>query len=58
MLNARFGLNPIVVVFNNCDYSTQRDILESPLNGYDAATEEAFKEAVINSLPPYHAQHY
>lgn len=65
---ARLGLNPIVVVFNNCGYSTERGILEGPfndisswrfdrlgevfgpLNGYDAATEEAFEEALINSL--------
>ena len=66
--HARFGLNPIVVVFNNCGYSTERCILEGPfndisnwrferlgevfgpLNGYDAATEEAFEEALKNSL--------
>jgi len=65
---ARHGLNPIVVVFNNCGYSTERGILEGPfndiscwrfdrlgevfgpLNGYDAATEEAFEEALMNSL--------
>jgi TPP-dependent 2-oxoacid decarboxylase len=29
---ARFGLNPIVVVFNNCGYSTERAILEGPFN--------------------------
>jgi indolepyruvate decarboxylase len=65
---ARHGLNPIVVVFNNCGYSTERGILEGPfndiscwrfdrlgevfgpLNGYEAATEEAFEQALINSL--------
>ncbi|HEY8158528.1 MAG TPA: thiamine pyrophosphate-binding protein [Methylobacter sp.] len=65
---ARHGLNPIVVVFNNCGYSTERGILEGPfndigcwrfdrlgevfgpLNGYDAATEEAFEEALMKSL--------
>ncbi|MGZ8238151.1 MAG: alpha-keto acid decarboxylase family protein [Methylobacter sp.] len=65
---ARHGLNPIVVVFNNCGYSTERGILEGPfndiscwrfdrlgevfgpLNGYDAATEEAFEEALMTSL--------
>jgi TPP-dependent 2-oxoacid decarboxylase len=62
------GLNPIVVVFNNSGYSTERGILEGPFNdisgwrfdrlgevfgplkGYDAATEEAFEEALIQSL--------
>ena len=66
--HARLGLNPIVVVFNNCGYSTERGILEGPFNdisswrfdrlgevfgplkGYDATTEEAFEEALINSL--------
>jgi alpha-keto-acid decarboxylase len=66
--HAYLGLNPIVVVFNNSGYSTERCILEGPfndisswrfdrlgevfgpLNGYDAATEEAFEEALINSL--------
>ncbi len=66
--HARLGLNPIVVVFNNSGYSTERGILEGPFNdisswrfdrlgevfgplkGYDATTEEAFEEALINSL--------
>ncbi|MDD5463164.1 MAG: thiamine pyrophosphate-binding protein [Methylococcales bacterium] len=66
--HAYLGLNPIVVVFNNRGYSTERCILEGPfndinnwrfdrlgevfgpLNGYDAATEAAFEEALINSL--------
>jgi indolepyruvate decarboxylase len=66
--HARLGLNPIVVVFNNGGYSTERSILEGPFNdigswrfdrlgevfgpmkGYDAITEEAFEEALINSL--------
>ncbi len=66
--HAYLGLNPIVVVFNNGGYSTERCILEGPfnnisswrfdrlgevfgpLNGYDAATEEAFETALINSL--------
>ncbi|MDD1643274.1 MAG: thiamine pyrophosphate-dependent enzyme, partial [Methylococcaceae bacterium] len=66
--HARLGLNPIVVVFNNCGYSTERCILEGPfndisswrfdrmgevfgpLNGYDATTEDAFEEALMNSL--------
>jgi TPP-dependent 2-oxoacid decarboxylase len=66
--HAYLGLNPIVVVFNNSGYSTERCILEGPfndisrwrfdrlsevfgpLNGYDATTEEAFEEALINSL--------
>ena len=30
--HARFGLNPIVVVFNNGGYSTERGILEGPFN--------------------------
>lgn len=30
--HARLGLNPIVVVFNNCGYSTERYILEGPFN--------------------------
>lgn len=30
--HARFGLNPIVVVFNNSGYSTERCILEGPFN--------------------------
>jgi len=65
---ARFGLNPIVVVFNNCGYSTERAILEGPFNdiscwrfdrlgevfgplsGYEAATEEAFEEALTKAL--------
>jgi indolepyruvate decarboxylase len=65
---ARHSLDPIVVVFNNCGYSTERGILEGPfndiscwrfdrlgevfgpLNGYDAATEEAFEEALMTSL--------
>jgi TPP-dependent 2-oxoacid decarboxylase len=29
---ARFGLNPIVIVFNNCGYSTERYILDGPFN--------------------------
>ncbi|MGD0961296.1 MAG: thiamine pyrophosphate-binding protein [Methylomonas sp.] len=29
---ARLGLNPIVIVFNNCGYSTERCILEGPFN--------------------------
>jgi indolepyruvate decarboxylase len=28
----RFGLAPIVVVFNNCGYSTERSLLEGPFN--------------------------
>lgn len=28
----RFGLAPIVVVFNNCGYSTERYILDGPFN--------------------------
>jgi TPP-dependent 2-oxoacid decarboxylase len=65
---ARLGLNPIVVVFNNCGYSTERAILEGPFNdiscwrfdrlgevfgplsGYEAATEEAFEEALAKAL--------
>jgi TPP-dependent 2-oxoacid decarboxylase len=65
---ARLGLNPIVVVFNNCGYSTERAILEGPFNdiscwrfdrlgevfgplsGYEAATEEAFEEALTKAL--------
>jgi len=30
--HARLGLAPIVVVFNNCGYSTERAILEGPFN--------------------------
>lgn len=30
--HARLGLAPIVVVFNNCGYSTERGILEGPFN--------------------------
>lgn len=30
--HAYLGLNPIVVVFNNCGYSTERCILEGPFN--------------------------
>jgi TPP-dependent 2-oxoacid decarboxylase len=66
--HANLGLNPIVVVFNNTGYSTERGILEGPFNdisswrfdrlgevfgplqGYEAATEEAFEEALANSL--------
>ena len=66
--HARLGLNPIVVVFNNKGYSTERCILEGPFNdisswrfdrlgevfgplqGYEAATEDAFEEALINAL--------
>ncbi len=66
--HAYLGLNPIVVVFNNGGYSTERCILDGPFNdisnwrfdrlgeifgplkGYDAATEDAFEEALINSL--------
>jgi len=66
--HAHLGLNPIVVVFNNSGYGTERGILEGPFNdisswrfdrlgevfgplkGYDAATEEAFEAALINSL--------
>lgn len=66
--HAHLGLNPIVVVFNNLGYSTERCILEGPFNdislwrfdklgevfgplsGYDAATEEAFEEALLNAL--------
>lgn len=66
--HARLGLNPIVVVFNNGGYSTERCILEGPFNdinlwrfdrlgevfgplmGYDANTEAAFEEALMNSL--------
>jgi TPP-dependent 2-oxoacid decarboxylase len=29
---ARFGLNPIVIIFNNCGYSTERYILDGPFN--------------------------
>ncbi|MGZ5029961.1 MAG: alpha-keto acid decarboxylase family protein [Methylobacter sp.] len=65
---ARLGLNPIVVVFNNCGYSTERAILEGPFNdiscwrfdrlgevfgplsGYEAATEEAFEDALTKAL--------
>jgi TPP-dependent 2-oxoacid decarboxylase len=66
--HANLAMNPIVVIFNNGGYSTERCILEGPfndisswrfdrlgqvfgpLNGYDAATEEAFEEALISSL--------
>lgn len=66
--HARLSLNPIVVVFNNGGYSTERCILEGPFNnigswhfdrlgevfgplkGYDVTTEDAFEEALINSL--------
>lgn len=30
--HARLGLAPIVIVFNNCGYSTERGILEGPFN--------------------------
>lgn len=66
--HAHLGLNPIVVVFNNSGYGTERCILEGPFNdisnwrfdrlgevfgplqGYDAATEAAFEEALVGAL--------
>ncbi|MBK8816561.1 MAG: alpha-keto acid decarboxylase family protein [Methylococcaceae bacterium] len=66
--HARLGLNPIVVVFNNAGYSTERFILEGPFNdisswrfdrfgevfgpmiGFDVETEEAFEQALTESL--------
>ncbi|MGY6277825.1 alpha-keto acid decarboxylase family protein [Methylomonas sp. MgM2] len=66
--HARFGLAPIVVVFNNRGYSTERSILEGPFNdisewrfdrlgevfgplqGFDAATEEEFEQALLKAL--------
>ncbi len=65
---AHLGLDPIVVVFNNRGYSTERCILEGPFNdisdwrfdrlgevfgpmqGYAAASEEAFEKALNQSL--------
>jgi indolepyruvate decarboxylase len=65
---ARLGLDPIVVVFNNSGYSTERFILDGPFNdiaawryhrigevvgavdGFDAATEEAFEAALTQAL--------
>jgi len=66
--HAHLGLAPIVVVFNNRGYSTERSILEGPFNdisnwhfdrigevfgplqGYDAATEQAFETALSQAL--------
>ncbi len=66
--HARFGLAPIVIVFNNQGYSTERCILEGrfndisswrfdrlgevfgPLQGFEAATEQAFEQALLTAL--------
>jgi alpha-keto-acid decarboxylase len=66
--HARLKLAPIVIVFNNSGYSTERYILDGPFNdiaswrfdrlgelfgplqGYDAATEEAFETALTAAI--------
>ncbi len=65
---AWLGLDPIVVVFNNGGYSTERFILDGPFNdiaawrfhrlgevfgplaGFEAATEDAFEQALDAAL--------
>jgi indolepyruvate decarboxylase len=65
---AWLGLDPIVIVFNNSGYSTERFILDGPFNdiaawrfhrlgevfgplaGFEAATEEAFEQALEVAL--------
>ncbi|OGT90786.1 MAG: pyruvate decarboxylase [Gammaproteobacteria bacterium RIFOXYA12_FULL_61_12] len=65
---ARLGLDPIVILFNNAGYTTERFILEGPFNdisnwrfhrlgelfgplrGFEAATEEAFEQALQAAL--------
>jgi len=64
----RLGLDPVVIVFNNHGYSTERFILEGPfndiaewrferigelvgpVNGYRAATEDEFEQALGDAL--------
>lgn len=65
---ARLGMDPVVIVFNNHGYSTERFILEGPfndiaewryehigeligpVNGYFAATEDDFEQALREAL--------
>ncbi len=66
--HARLKLAPIVIVFNNRGYSTERYILDGPFNdiadwrferlgelfgplrGFEAATEEAFEQALTAAI--------
>jgi indolepyruvate decarboxylase len=50
--HARYGLAPIVVVFNNAGYSTERGILEGPFNDISAWRFDRFSE-VFGPLSGY-----
>ena len=50
--HARYGLAPIVIIFNNAGYSTERGILEGPFNDISAWRFDRFSE-VFGPLQGY-----